>query len=77
MVTDKHRDKLIEKIKSIDDRNIIDEIYRLLKIDFDDTIYETNEGQKARIEKGIKQVENGEVIESEEVFKKMRKWLKE
>ena len=77
MVTDEHRDKLIEKIKSIDDRDIIDEIYRLLKVDFDDTIYETNEEQKSRIGKGIKQVENGEVAESEEVFKKMRKWLKE
>lgn len=77
MMIDKHRDKLIEKIKSIDDRSIIDEIYRLLKVDFDDTIYETNEEQKVRIEKEIKQVENGEVAESEEVFKKMRKWLKE
>ena len=77
MVTDKHRDKLIEKIKSIDDRKIIDEIYRLLKVDFDDTIYETNEAQKARIAKGIQQVENGEATESEHVFKKMRKWLEE
>lgn len=77
MVTDKHRDRLIEKIKSIDDKNIIDEIYRLLKVDFDDTVYETNEEQKARIAIGIEQIENGEVTESEQVFKKMRKWLKE
>lgn len=75
MVTDKHRDKLIEKIKSIDDRNIIDEIYRLLKVDFDDTIYKTNDEQKARIAKGIQQIENGESVKSEDVFKKMRKWL--
>ncbi|GAA0194857.1 hypothetical protein GCM10009122_58690 [Fulvivirga kasyanovii] len=74
MVTDKHRDKLIEKIKSIDDRNIIDEIYRLLKVDFDDTIYETNDEQKARITTGIQQIENGESVRSEEVFRKMRKW---
>lgn len=77
MVTDKHRDKLIETIKSINDRNIIDEIYRLLKVDFDDTIYQTSEEQKARILKGSLQIENGEGIESTEVFKKMRKWLKE
>ncbi len=77
MVTENHRDRLIEKIKSIDDRNIIDEIYRLLKVDFDDTIYQSNEEQKARIANGIQQVENGDVIESEQVFKKMRKWLKE
>ena len=76
MITDNHRNRLIEKIKSIDDPNIIDEIYRLLKVDFDDTIYETNDEQKARVAKGIQQVENGEVAESHEVFKKMRKWLK-
>ena len=77
MLIENHRDRLIEKIKSIDDRNIIDEIYRLLKVDFDDTIYQSNEEQKARIAKGIQQVENGDVIESEKVFQKMRQWLKE
>lgn len=75
MVTDRHRDNLIEKIKSIDDKNIIDEIYRLLKVDFDDTIYETNDEQKARIAIGIGQIENGESVKSDEVFKRMRKWL--
>lgn len=76
-MTDKHKNKLIETIKSIDDRNIIDEIYRLLKVDFDDTICQTNDEQKDRIAKGTQQIENDEGIESEEVFKKMRKWLKE
>ncbi len=76
MVTDNHRNNLIEKIKSIEDSNIIDEVYRLLKVDFDDTLYETNEIQKARIAKGIEQIENGETKDSKEVFKNMRKWLK-
>lgn len=75
MVTDKHRDKLIEKIKSIDDRNTNDEIYRLLNVNFDDSNYHINNEQKARIVKGIQQIENGESAKSEEVFKKMRKWL--
>lgn len=77
MVTDKHRDKLIETIRSINDPKIIGEIYRLLKVDFEDSIYQTNTIQKDRIAIGIKQIENGEGTVSEEVFKKMRKWLKE
>ncbi len=76
MGTDKHRDSLIEKIKSIDDRNIIDEIYRLLKVDFDDTVNVTSEQQKTEIVKGRQQIENGEGIDSEGVFKNMRKWRK-
>lgn len=77
MVTDKHRERLIEMIKSIDDKGIIDAIYRLLKVDFDDTIYLTNEKQKAEIAEARQQIENGEGIDSEEVFTKMRKWRKQ
>ena len=76
MVTEEYKNRLIEKIKSIDDKDIIDEIYRLLEVDFDDTVYVTNEKQKAEIAEARKQIENGEGIDSEEVFKKMRKWLK-
>jgi hypothetical protein len=76
MVTDEHENRLIEKIKSIDDKDIIDEIYRLLEVDFEDMVYVTNEKQKAEIAEARKQIENGEGIDSEEVFKKVRKWLK-
>ncbi|MBD3631332.1 hypothetical protein [Cyclobacterium sp.] len=76
MVTDEHKNRLIEKIKSIDDKHIIDEIYRLLEVEFDDTVYLTNEKQKAEIAEARNQIENGEGNDSEEVFKKARKWLK-
>ncbi|EPR70875.1 hypothetical protein [Cyclobacterium qasimii] len=76
MVTDEHKNRLIEKIKSIHDKDIIDEIYRLLKVDFDDPVYVTNEKQKAEIAEARKQIEKGEGIDSEEVFKNVRKWLK-
>ena len=76
MVTDEHENRLIEKIKSIDDKDIIDEIYRLLEVDAEDIVYGTNEKQKAEIAEARKQIENGEGIDSEEVFKKVRKWLK-
>lgn len=40
------KEQLINKIKEIEDSNIIDEINRLLEIEFDDTPYITNEHQK-------------------------------
>lgn len=73
MVTDEHKNRLIEKIKSIDNKGVIDEIYRLLEVDFDDTVYMTNQKQKAEIADARKQIENGEGIDSEEVFRKVRK----
>ena len=76
VVWNNFKKSLYLKIKSIDDKDIIDEIYRLLKVDFDDTVYVTNEKQKAEIAEARKQIENGEGIDSKEVFKKMRKWLK-
>ena len=76
MVTEEHKNRLIEKIKSIDDKDIIDEIYRLLEVDFEDKVNATHEKQRAEIAEAKKQIENGEGIDSEEVFKKVRKWLK-
>lgn len=52
-------------IKSIDVKDIIDAIYRLLKVDFGDTIYVTNEKQKAEIAEARQQIENREGIDSE------------
>ena len=48
-VKPKYKTKLMDKINSISDKNILDEINRLLEIDVDDTIYETSIEQKNEI----------------------------
>ncbi|MFA0961656.1 hypothetical protein AB9P05_07605 [Roseivirga sp. BDSF3-8] len=69
----KNREQLIERIKNIDDQNVIDEIYRLLDISIDESVYQLNEEQKKAIQEGRDQIARGEGIPSEQVFKRKRK----
>jgi predicted transcriptional regulator len=71
----KNRKQLIERIKKIDDQNVIDEISRLLDINIDESVYILNEGQKKAIQEGREQIERGEGIPSEQVFREIDEWL--
>ena len=71
----KSRERLIETIKAIDDQNVIDEIYRLLDMNIDEAVYELSEVQKQAIQEGRRQIEHGEGIPSDQVFKDIREWL--
>jgi predicted transcriptional regulator len=71
----KNRKQLIERIKKIDDQNVIDEISRLLDINIDESVYILNEEQKKAIQEGREQIERGEGIPSEQVFREIDEWL--
>ncbi len=60
MIKSAQKEKLINKIKEIEDSNIIDEINQLLEIEFDDTPYITNEHQKKAIQDARDQINRGE-----------------
>lgn len=76
-VEQEQRKKLIEKIKRVNDKHIIDEVYRLLNIDFDDTVYETNNDQKKAIKEAREQIKSGHTLSDKEVNKQISKWLNE
>jgi hypothetical protein len=65
------KDKIISKIKKIENQDILDEVNRLLDIAFDEEIYITSEKQKEKIKIAQNQVENGETISSEEADKEI------
>ncbi len=71
----KNRKQLIEKIKKIDDQNVIDEISRLLEINIDESVYIIKEEQKKAIHEGREQIARGEGVPSERVFKDISEWL--
>ncbi len=72
----KHREELLRRIKNIEDKDVIDEIYRLLEIDFDDSIYQLNEAQQREIEQARQEIKRGEGIPSEQLNKEIDEWLK-
>lgn len=69
------RDLLISKIKSVSDKQVLDEVSRLLETNCVEEIYSTTAEQKSAISKGIEQVERGEFKSSEVVFENVQKWL--
>ena len=74
-IKEKDRIRLINKIKTIKDKNVLDEIYRLLEIDFDDDVYVTSHEQKEAIAQARTQINNGQVMSAEEADKDIDEWL--
>ena len=70
-----HRKELVRKISNIEDQNVLEEIQRLLEINFDDAPYELNEDQKQEIEQARKEIRRGEGISSEKINKEFDEWL--
>lgn len=70
-----YRQHLIDKIKQIDDKRIIEEIYRLLEIDFEDTVYETNEDQRNAIAEAQQQIDSGQTISEKDANREIDEWL--
>jgi predicted transcriptional regulator len=77
MIIDNQRNLLIDKIKSVNDQQVLDEVSRLLQTAFTDKVYSTTAEQKSAISKGIEQIERGEFKNSEVVFENLHKWLEQ
>jgi hypothetical protein len=71
----KYKSKLIKRINSIQDKNILDEVNRLLEVDIEDSIYKTSYEQKQEIEKARLQLSQNQGIPSEEADREIEKWL--
>lgn len=71
-----NKDQLIDKIRNIEDQNVIDEIYRLLGIDFDDAVYSTNEAQRNAVAEAREQIKTGQTLSNREANEEIDKWLK-
>jgi predicted transcriptional regulator len=67
--------KIISKITSISDREILEEINRIVNSEPEmDAVYELSPEQKLGIEKGLKDVAEGRVYSSEDAQKMLREW---
>lgn len=67
--------RLIEKIKSIKDPNVLEEVYRLLAVNFDDSIYLASDAQKQVVAESQQMIEKGNGISSEKADDEIDQWL--
>jgi GTP-binding protein EngB required for normal cell division len=74
----KLKTKLIDKINSTNDKELLKEVYRLLEMDFDDQdeVYKLSKEQKAAIREAKKQIKQGDFLTDEESNKVTEAWLK-
>jgi hypothetical protein len=77
MTASQQRDDLIERIKSIQDPRVIEEIYRLLDISFEESVYMLTDEQRKDISQAREEISRGEGISSEQVDKEFDAWLNE
>ncbi|MCO6359893.1 hypothetical protein [Roseivirga pacifica] len=56
------KEKLISKINQLNDQKVIDDLMRLLAVDFDDTIYLTNDLQKSAVSEAREELKAGQGI---------------
>lgn len=77
MFTDQMKQELIDKIKSIEDENVLEEVYRILKVGTgEQEMIILSSDQKDAINKGIKDIEDGNYLSDTEANREIEEWLK-
>jgi len=77
MSTSELRNTVIDKIRKIENEDLLNEVNRLIEIETSDIeIYKFSEEQKAAIEEAENQIRNGEFLTDEEATKDIDEWLK-
>ena len=69
------KDKLINKIKEIDNPAILEEVSNLFELQEPETIYHTNDQQKKAIEEAKDQIKNKQTLTDDQASKDIDEWL--
>ena len=70
--------QIIEKIGTIENEALLEDILRLIKMETENIeSYKMSEEQINIVNEAIKQVEDGDIISSEDADEEVDKWLKE
>jgi hypothetical protein len=72
------KEKLIEKIKKIEDESILEDLLEVidLELELEGDIIQLNNEQKTAIEEGLKDIEEGRSFSNEEARNMIDEWMK-
>jgi predicted transcriptional regulator len=77
MSTTELRKRLVERIQSTSDETVLEEIYRILEVSSEEENPIVLSGeQKAKIEEGLKDIEEGRYLTNDQANKEIEEWLK-
>ena len=72
------KEKLIKRIRETSNSEVLNEVYRLLEIEFrEQETYKLSEEQKSIIKESREQIARGELLTNEQSNQATEKWLKE
>lgn len=71
------KERLINKLKEINDPTLLEEISNLFELQEPETIYQVTPQQKKEIEKAQEEVKNNQTLNSTQADKEADKWLSE
>ena len=74
-MTENLKDKLINKLKEINDPAILEEVANLFELQEPEAVYHTNDQQKKAIEDAKEQIKNKQTLTEEEAGKDIDEWL--
>jgi predicted transcriptional regulator len=78
MTTAKLKSKVIDKIKTIEDAELLESVYNMIESDLNLQVsMKLSKEQIAAIEEGRKDIREGRTFTDEEVKKEIDKWLNE
>jgi hypothetical protein len=78
MTTTKLKNILTQKISKIDDNDFLNAIRILIEMKENaGDVYKLNQIQRQRIKKSKEQIKKGDVIDNDQVFDEIERWLKE
>ena len=69
------KDKLLNKLKEINDPAILEEVSNLFELQEPETVYHTNDQQKKAIEEAKEQIKNKQTLTDDQASKDIDEWL--
>lgn len=71
----KIKEKLLQRISEIEDENLLNEVYDMVREDAE--VYKISAPQKEAVERGLNDIKNGRTISHEDAGKDIDEWLKD
>ena len=73
----KLKEKLINKLKEIDDPAMLEEVANLFELQEPETIYQVNTSQQKAIDEAKEQIKNNQILSGKQADKEADEWLNE
>lgn len=71
------RSLIIQKLNTIEDKSILEDVYNLVKLETDMTLlYKVSEAEEKAIEAGLRDIKDGKVFSSAQANTVIKEWLK-